>query len=255
MGIDFVFLGLVFVGFFVFISIIIQEIRPEIMILSVFLSFIFMIIDLTFSLGYVNKPVVSEMNNTELVSFSRYRDKLYIEYIDEYGLNNTLFGVEVNKFKNIYISQGEKAKISFKLYYFISSIVPANTEDSSIYITLPKNVKMPNLNDKKDQFEFYKSNDFGFKQVNNYNCYSNVELQNDTYVFSDNSNNIKFEYKSTPNIDIQRDSNLIDKVCLEINVYQNEEGRIYEKDHLNNRQILKIPADFDDYNLYIREDD
>jgi hypothetical protein len=254
MGIDFVVLGLVFVGFFVLISIIIQEIRPEIMILSVFLSFIFMIVDLTFSLGYINKPKIVEMNNTELISLSRHRDNLYIEYIDEYGLNNDILGIELDKFKNIYISKGKQAKISFKLYYFMSSIIPADIEGTSVYITLPENVKIPDLNNKKDQFSFYKYNDFGFKQVNNYNCYSNVELQNDTYVFSDTSNNIKFEYKSTPSIDIQRDSNLIDKVCLEINVYQNEKGYIYEKDHLNNRQILRIPDDFDDYNLYIREE-
>lgn len=255
MDIDFIVLGLAFFGFFVFISILVQEVRPEMMLLSALLTLVFMCVDLTFSLGYVNKPDVVEMKNTELVGFSRYRDELYIEYIDEYGLHSTLFGVKANKFKNIYINQGEKAEVSFKLYYYISSIIPADIEDSAIYITLPKNVKMPNLNDKRDQFDFHKYDDFGFKEVNNYNCYSNVELHNDTYVFSDKSNNVKFEYKSTPSIDIQRDSNLIDKVCLEINVYQNEKGRIYEEDHLNNKQILRIPTDFDDYNLYIREKD
>lgn len=254
MSIDFLILGFVFLGSYVFISILIQEFRPESILLGGFLTFVFILADITFSLCYIIKPEVFEIKNTELVKFNRARDLIYIDYIDEYGLTDSLSGIDLTEFKNIHINRGKKATISLKLYYLSYKFSPVNIEESSIYITLPEHIKIPNLNDKKDQFSFYKDIDFDFKNVNNYNCYSNVKLQNNTYIFSDKLNNVKFEYKSNPSINIQHDSSLKNKVCLEIDIYQNESGIIYERDNLNNRQILRIPSDFDDYNLYIRKE-
>jgi len=247
-------LFIIFFGFLYFIGKVFKWISIDQFLISIILTIFVFFIDFYFHLGYITKPQLNKIENAELLSIKRHKDNIIFDYIDEYGLKNTISLINFNDYDNFEIKKGNKAEVSFELYNFLSPIDYVDVEDSEIYITLPKNVKIPDLKNKKEQFNFDKNNDFNFKHVNTYNCYSDVELHNGTYVFSDKSNNVKFEYKLNPSIDIQRDSNSKDKVCLKINIYQNEKGFIYDKDHLNNEQILIIPADFDDSNLYIREE-
>jgi hypothetical protein len=203
--------------------------------------------------GYVVKHKEVDINNADLIEINRHRDTLNFSYIDEYGLESFIKGLDLKKIKNITFLRGEDAKLSINFFKDIQHRV-VNYEEIKINVTLPPNVKIPNLRNKKEQFFYSIYKDFGYKRIQNKNCYTNVKLENDLYKFYNKYNYSVVSYDSNIDINIQKTPSLNDKFCIDFDFYYRKEDKsIYQSENHINRMTLKVPIDYDIYSLYTKK--
>lgn len=209
--------------------------------------------DLIVGSGYVVKHKEVNINNADLIEINRYRDTLNFSYIDEYGLESFIKDLDLKKIKNITFLRGEDAKLSISFFKDSRHRV-VDYEEIKINVTLPPNVKIPNLRNKKDQFVYSIYKDFGYKRIQNKNCYTNVKLENDLYKFYNEFNYSVVSYDSNIDINIQKTPSLNDKICIDFDFYYRKEDKsIYQSDNHINRMTLKVPIDYDTYSLYTKK--
>lgn len=218
------------------------------------ISFMFLILfDSILGSGYVLKHNQIKIDNAELVEINRVRDTLNFLYIDEYGLESPIQGLDITKIKNVSFIRGEEAKLTITMYEAFNHRI-VNQEEIKIKVTLPSNVKIPNLRNKKEQFVYSTYKDFGYKRIQKKNCYTNVKLENDLYKFYNEFNYSVVSYDSNIDINIQKTSSLNDKICIDFDFYYREEDKnIYQSENHINRINLKVPIGYDTYSLYTKK--
>jgi len=203
--------------------------------------------------GYILKNNKINIQNAKIVKINRFRDTLNFLYIDEYGLESHIYGLDLTKIKDIYFNRGKEARLTITMFEAFNHRI-VNHEKIKINITLPPNVKIPNLENKKEQFSYSLYEDFGYKRIQNKNCYTNVKLENDLYKFYNEFNYSVVSYDSNIDINIQKTPNLNGKVCIDFDFYyRKKDKKIYQSENHINKINLKVPINYDTYPLYTKK--